>query len=89
MRHYRRMPKLDAEHGRALAPLACRTDGCTEAVLLARGFMPELITDLVRAGLATSRPKRMIVVGNAVSVTRIKVTESGREVAGNALGAVD
>jgi hypothetical protein len=73
------MPKLDVERGCALALLARRTDGCTEAVLLARGFRPELIADLVGAGLATSRPERMIVIGRAVLVTRIKITESGLE----------
>jgi hypothetical protein len=75
-------PRHDVEQRRALQLLAQRADGCTEAVLRARGFVPELIVSLVRARHATARPERMIVAGNAVSVTRIKITESGHEASG-------
>src|ERR1700730_12723244 len=44
-----------AEHRRALELLARCTDGCSEAVLLAHGFRPKLIPELVRTGLATTQ----------------------------------
>ena len=73
------MPNLNAGHRRALELLANTSDGCTEALMLAQGLTPKLIGAVVRAGHATARPERMIVAGNAVSVTRIKITESRHE----------
>jgi hypothetical protein len=41
----------------ALSLLAGLSHGCTEAILLAHGFTIEMLTVLVRGGLATATPK--------------------------------
>jgi hypothetical protein len=41
---------------RTLRLLAGSPHGCTEAIMLAHGFMAELLEDLVRDGLATAAP---------------------------------
>src|ERR1022692_3942330 len=43
----------------ALELLARCTDGCSEAVLLAHGFRPKLIPELVRTGLATTQTEHV------------------------------
>ena len=46
---------------RALKPLAgCGHNGCTEAMMLAQGFTVEQMVELVRAGLATATPERIV-----------------------------
>ena len=62
---------------RALSLLANSADGRTEARLLSLGFTREVISGLIRDGLATANTGR---VGRAppVEVVRIKITEAGR-----------
>ena len=50
-----------AERRRALELLDASCDGCTEAIMQARGVTIEMLVDLVRDGLATvhRRPARM------------------------------
>jgi hypothetical protein len=61
---------------RALSLLANSADGHTEVRLLSRGFTREVISGLIRDGLATANTGR---VGRApVEVVRIKITEAGR-----------
>jgi hypothetical protein len=61
---------------RALTLLANSADGRTEARLLSRGLTREVISGLIRDGLATASTER---VGRApVEVVRIKITEAGR-----------
>ena len=50
--------RLDAERIRALAILAENPDGCSLAIMLARGFSLSLLNRLVRAGLASSHIAR-------------------------------
>jgi len=45
--------------------------GCTEAFLLAHGFTLDLLTDMVRAGLATAQIERR-------GQTRLHITDAGR-----------
>jgi hypothetical protein len=45
---------LSAEQRRALELLAGSARGCTKARLLADGFTVDVLTDLVREGLATA-----------------------------------
>jgi len=54
-------PRRRAERRRALELLDASCDGCTEAIMQARGVTIEMLADLVRDGLATvhRRPARM------------------------------
>ena len=62
--------------GGTLSLLANSADGRTEARLLSRGFTREVLSGLIRDGLATANTGR---VGRApVEVVRIKITEAGR-----------
>ena len=49
--------------------------GCTEAFLLAHGFTLDLLTDMVRAGLATAQIERRARAGGQ---TRLHITDAGR-----------
>jgi uncharacterized protein YbbK (DUF523 family) len=44
---------------RALELLASCRDGCTEAIMLARGFTIKQMVELTRAGLATAKAERV------------------------------
>jgi len=70
--------RLGDERSRALALLAERPDGCTRAVLLARGFSLALLNQLVRAGLATSLLDREERREKTIETVRVKITEAGR-----------
>jgi hypothetical protein len=69
------MPQIRRQ--RALSLLANSADGRTEARLLSLGFTREVISGLIRDGLATANTGR---VGRAppVEVVRIKITDAGR-----------
>ena len=68
------MPQIRRQ--RALSLLANSADGRTEARLLSHGFTREVISGLIRDGLATASTGR---VGRApVEAVRIKITEAGR-----------
>ena len=68
------MPQIRRQ--RALSLLANSADGRTEPRLLSHRFTREVISDLIRDGLATANTGR---VGRApVEVVRIKITEAGR-----------
>jgi hypothetical protein len=73
----RRVPERSSER-RALAMLSDNADGCTEAILLAHGFAPKLIDDLVGAGFATAKAGHMLTGRRGVDVTRIRITDAGR-----------
>jgi len=73
----RRGPKPDRR--RALELLAGSHDGCTEAVLLAHGFTVPLLVELVRTGLATAKAELMMAGKQPIKVTRVRITEAGRE----------
>jgi hypothetical protein len=67
-----------ADHRRALELLARCTDGCSKAVLLARGFRPKLIPELVRTGLATTQTEHVHGGGRVIDVSAIRITDAGR-----------
>ena len=68
------MPQIRRQ--RALSLLANSADGRTEARLLSHGFTREVISGLIRDGLATASTG---CVGRApVEVVRIKITDAGR-----------
>lgn len=68
-------PLLTKDGRRVLELLAgSARQGCTEAFLLAHGFTLDLLTDMVRAGLATAQIERARACGQ----TRLHITEAGR-----------
>jgi hypothetical protein len=73
----RRLPKPDRR--RALKLLAVSPDGVTEAVLLANGFPPEMLLELVRARLATATAERVAKGPRKIEVARLRITEAGRQ----------
>ena len=68
--------RLDDERSRALALLAESPDGCTRAIMLARGFPLALLNQLVRAGLATSHLDRQEHGEKTIEIVRVKITEA-------------
>ena len=71
----RRLPK-PARRRAALELLASCRDGCTEAIMVAHGFNPEMMVEMVRDGLATASAER--VVEAHVRCRRVRVTEGER-----------
>jgi len=49
------------------------------AVLLAHGFTVPLLVELVRTGLATAKVELMMAGKRPIKVTRVRITEAGRE----------
>ena len=72
----RRGPKPDRR--RALELLASSPDGCSEAIMLARGFTVEQMVELVHAGLAITNGERTAKGARAIELTRVRITEAGR-----------
>ena len=60
----RRLP--NPARRRALELLAASNDGATEAIMAAHGFTVEQLVELVRSGLASATPER-VVAGNRAS----------------------
>ena len=72
------MTRADDERRRALTVLAENPDGCSRAIMLARGFPLSLLNRLVRAGLATSYIEREERGDKEIEVVRVKITVAGR-----------
>ena len=68
-RHYRR-PNPDRR--RVLELLAGSRYGYTKAILRAHGFSIDMLVELVKAGLATTKRERTDVV-------RVRITDAGRQ----------
>jgi hypothetical protein len=75
-RHYRR-PNPDRR--RALELLAGSRYGYTKAILRAHGFSIDMLVELVKAGLATTKRERMVAGGRRTDVVRVRITEAGRQ----------
>jgi hypothetical protein len=73
------MAKLGDERRRALTILAGSPDGCTTSLMMAHKFLPELLADLVRNGLAISKPTTMRAGAKPIEVVRMHITEAGRK----------
>jgi hypothetical protein len=58
---------------------SCR-DGCTEAMMRARGITVEHLIELVRAGLATATAERIVAGRRTVEVARLRITDAGRQI---------
>jgi hypothetical protein len=52
--------------------------GCPEALVLANGFNIELLTGLVRAGLATVATETVRAGDRTRAVANVKITDAGR-----------
>jgi len=74
--HYRR-PNPDRR--RALELLAGSRYGCTKAILRAHGFSIDMMIELVKAGLATTKRERMVAGGRQTDVVRVRITDAGRQ----------
>jgi hypothetical protein len=70
------MTRADDERRSRL--LAENPDGCSRAIMLARGFSLSLLNRLVRAGLATSHIDCEERGNKAIEIVRVKITEAGR-----------
>jgi hypothetical protein len=60
--------------------LASSPHGATEALLVrAHGFNSDMITSLVRAGLATAERETMKAGAKPFEVVRVRITDNGRK----------
>jgi hypothetical protein len=75
-RHYRR-PNPDRR--RALELLAVSRHGYGKAILRAHGFSIDMMVELVKAGLATTKRERMAAGGQQTDVVRVRITDAGRQ----------
>jgi hypothetical protein len=73
--HRYRRPNPDRR--RALELLAGSREGCTKAMMRAHGFSIDMLLELVRAGLATTKRQR-VVAGRQTDIARVRITEAGQ-----------
>jgi len=71
------VPKPDRR--RALELLAGSRYGYTKAILRAHGFSMDMMVELVKAGLATTKRERMVAGGRQTDVVRVRITDAGRQ----------
>ena len=50
-----------------------------KAILRARGFSIDMMIELVKAGLATTKRERMVADGRQTGVVRVRITDAGRQ----------
>ena len=72
--------RFKPDQRRALKLLAVSRNGCTEAVMLAHGFPVPLLVELVRSGLASATPERVVAGKRAMQITVVRITDEGRRV---------
>jgi len=77
-RHRARKGTAKPDRRRALELLAASNDGATEAIMAAHGFTVEQLVELVRSGLASATPERVVAGKRAMQITRVRITEAGR-----------
>jgi hypothetical protein len=70
--------RFKPDQRRALKLLAVSRNGCTEAVMLAHGFPVPLLVELVRSGLASATPERMVAGKHTMEIATLRITEAGR-----------
>jgi hypothetical protein len=73
------MAKLSDERRRVPLILAGSPDGCTMSLMMAHRIIPELLADLVRAGLAVSKPTTVRAGKTPIEVVRMHISEVGRK----------
>ena len=78
MRGPHRYRRPNPDRRRALELLAGSRDGYTKAILRAHGFSMDMMVELVKAGLATTKRERMVADGRQTDVVRVRITDAGR-----------
>lgn len=63
----------------ALELLTVDPRGLAEPLLLTYGFSHKMLVGLIRSGLATAQRQAVRVSGETVEVTRVRITEAGRQ----------
>jgi hypothetical protein len=46
--------------------------------MLARGFTPEMMVEMIRDGLAAASSERMVAGGKSIEIARVRITDAGR-----------
>jgi hypothetical protein len=69
---------VSPDQQRALKLLAGSPDGCTMSIMLAHGLKPELLANLVRGDLATTKPETVRTGEKAIELVRMMITDAGR-----------
>ena len=77
MRRPHRYRRPNPDRRRALELLAGSREGCTKAMMRAHGFSINMLVELVKVGLATT--KRMVADGRQSGVLRLRITDAGRQ----------
>jgi len=72
------LPRPNPDRRRAPELLAASRKGCTKAMMRAHGFSIDMLLDLLKAGLATTKRERMVDGGRQTDVARVRITEAGR-----------
>jgi hypothetical protein len=57
---------------------AASPDGCTAAILMARGFKSDVLVELINGGHASVTTERVTVGDREMEVTRVQITNAGR-----------
>jgi hypothetical protein len=70
---------VSPDQRRALKLLAGSPDGCTMSIMLAHGLKPELLANLARGDLATTKPETVHTGGKAIELIRMTITDAGRK----------
>jgi hypothetical protein len=72
------MQPMTPDERRLLELLADSAEGCTDALLMARGFKLDVLISVVSAEFATALPERTLAAGKPVDGTRVRITDAGR-----------
>src|SRR5262249_53144399 len=79
MRRPHRYRRPNPDRRRALELLAGSRYGYTKAILRAHGFSFDMMVELIKAGLATTKRERMVADGRQTGVVRVRITDAGRQ----------
>jgi len=79
MRRPHRYRRPNPDRRRALELLAGSRGGCTKAMMRAHGFSIDMLVELVKVGLATTKRERIVAGGRQTDVARVRITEAGRQ----------
>ena len=79
MRRPHRYRRPNPDRRRALELRAGSREGCTKAMMRAHGFSIDMLVELVKVGLATTKRERMVAGGRQTDVARVRITEAGRQ----------
>ena len=75
----RRRGRPKPDRRRALQLLAAAADGHAEGILRAHGITNDMMVELIRDGLATATPERVVIGRSTVEVARVRITDAGRK----------